>query len=173
MEFHPLLDLLIPQSHTPSELVHRIRSNIHNRAILNRYKDALTYWNKHELHTKAFPSLEQTSKEEVEELLYKYVRVFNKMFFSEGLPPHRYKLVLVPTPQINNDTSSSQSNEMPASPGETGTRDGDCLLPALLQTPKCRAARCIWSRSNGTWALVVCSLCYYWVVCLEGVGCES
>jgi hypothetical protein len=104
MEFHPLLDLLIPQSHTPSELVHRIRSNIHNRAILNRYKDALTYWNKHELHTKAFPSLEQTSKEEVEELLYKYVRVFNKMFFSEGLPPHRYKLVLVPTNHNNKGT---------------------------------------------------------------------
>jgi hypothetical protein len=96
-EFHPLLDLLIPHSHAPSELVQRIHSNIHNRLSLNRYKAALTYWNKHSLHTKAFSSLEQASKEDVEELLYKYVRVFNKMFFSEGLPTHRYALVLVPT----------------------------------------------------------------------------
>lgn len=94
MEFHPLFDLLIPRSHTPSELVHRIHHNIHNRAFLNRYEDVLAYWNKHDLHTKAFCSLEQSALEDVEELLYNYVRVFNKMFFSEGLPPHRYTLVL-------------------------------------------------------------------------------
>jgi CRISPR/Cas system-associated endonuclease/helicase Cas3 len=109
MEFHPLLDLLIPHSHTPSELVHRIHSNIHNRAFLNRYKDALIYWNKHELRTKAFCSLEQTSKEDIEELLYKYVRVFNKMFFSEGLPPHRYKLVLVLPTNHNKGTRTENT----------------------------------------------------------------
>jgi hypothetical protein len=109
MEFHPLLDLLLPHSHAPSELVHRIHYNIHNREILNRYKTALLYWNKHELCTKAFCSLERTSLEDVEELLYKYVRVFNKMFFSEGLPPHRYKLVLVLPTNHNKGTRTENT----------------------------------------------------------------
>ena len=97
MEFQPLLDLLAPRSHTPEELVRRIHDNINNRANLNRYKDALAYWNDHDLRTMAFWNLESETPEAVEavgKVLYKYVNVFNKMFFSEGFPGHRYKLVV-------------------------------------------------------------------------------
>ena len=94
MAFHLLLDLLTPMTHPPEKLVRRIHDKINNQATLNRYKETLAHWKERNLRTKALGDLEPKGLE----LFYKYVCVFNKMFFSKGLPPQKYKLVLANNP---------------------------------------------------------------------------